>query len=369
LMEKNMESLFWDNFVSVVLADSKLNYHLGILKLVAQINDGHAIIYRDPYIENFRGRLASCAKVEFIEKNFTVTNFYNDSLAVLDKFKIGDRIIKIRGRDIDQIIEERSEYTPNPNMDFMLRNIGLDLLRDSSSTLDVSVIRNMDTLGLKVRLYEPRLWTKEELFSSSFPSNEAYKFVTDEIGYINLAKIKKEEATEAFKLFESTKGIIIDNRGYPRNFPLFEIGDHLVETEAPFAKFTHTDAGRPGDFYVSGATAMLKGGRLPVYRNKVAILIDANTLSSSEYHTMAFRKSKGSVTISTATAGSDGNISEVYLPDGILTYFTGIGVYHPDLTDTQRVGIVPDIVVNRTLNGVLNGKDEALERAIQIISK
>ncbi len=336
LMDKNMESLFRDNFVSVVLADSKLDYHLAILKLVAQISDGHAIIYRDPYIESFRGRMASCAKVEFIENSFTVTNFYNDSLAALDQFKIGDRIVKIKGRDIDQIIKERSEYTPNPNKDFMLRNIGLDLLRDSSSTLDVSVIRNMDTISLKVRLYEPRLWKKVELFSSSFPSNEAYKFVTDEIGYINLSKIKRDEVGATFKLFENTKGVIIDNRGYPRDFPIYEIGNHLAETETPFAGFTYTDKSKPGDFYVSGATAMLKGGKLPVYRNKIAILVDANTLSSSEFHTMAFRKSKGAITIGTTTAGSDGNISEVYLPDGILTYISGIGVYHPDLTDTQR---------------------------------
>ena len=48
---------------------------------------------------------------------------------------------------------------------------------------------------------------------------------------------------------------------------------------------------------------------------------------------------------------------------------SGIGVYYPDGTETQRVGIVPDIEVKSTIEGIKKGKDELLEKAIEIINE
>jgi C-terminal processing protease CtpA/Prc len=42
-------------------------------------------------------------------------------------------------------------------------------------------------------------------------------------------------------------------------------------------------------------------------------------------------------------------------------------VYYPDGRETQRVGIVPDVVVTPTIKGIREGRDELLERAVQLI--
>lgn len=63
------------------------------------------------------------------------------------------------------------------------------------------------------------------------------------------------------------------------------------------------------------------------------------------------------------------HISTIYLPGGLITMISGIGVYYPDGTETQRVGIVPDIEVKPTIEGIKNGKDELLEKAIEIINE
>jgi len=42
-------------------------------------------------------------------------------------------------------------------------------------------------------------------------------------------------------------------------------------------------------------------------------------------------------------------------------------VYYPNGEETQRIGIVPDIVVERTIEGIRKGKDELLEKAIELI--
>ncbi|MCD4848207.1 MAG: hypothetical protein K8R76_08455, partial [Candidatus Aegiribacteria sp.] len=55
----------------------------------------------------------------------------------------------------------------------------------------------------------------------------------------------------------------------------------------------------------------------------------------------------------------------VSLPGGVNTFFTGLGVYNPDRSETQRVGIIPDIEVRPTIEGLQAGRDEVLEAALE----
>jgi len=52
---------------------------------------------------------------------------------------------------------------------------------------------------------------------------------------------------------------------------------------------------------------------------------------------------------------------------GFTTRFSGLGVFSPDRRPTQRIGIVPDIVVTPTIAGIRAGRDEVLEEAIRQI--
>ena len=82
---------------------------------------------------------------------------------------------------------------------------------------------------------------------------------------------------------------------------------------------------------------------------------------------MAFRASPHSVVVGSTTAGADGNVSAIPLPGGLSSRISGIGVFYPDHRPTQRVGIVPDIEVKPTVEGIRAGRDEVLERAIWLI--
>jgi C-terminal processing protease CtpA/Prc len=105
------------------------------------------------------------------------------------------------------------------------------------------------------------------------------------------------------------------------------------------------------------------------YKNKIIIVINELTQSSAEYHTMAFRVAPNAVVLGSTTAGADGNVSTIMLPGNIRTMISGIGVYYPDGTETQRVGIIPDIEMQPTIKGIKNGEDELLDRAIEIIKQ
>lgn len=99
------------------------------------------------------------------------------------------------------------------------------------------------------------------------------------------------------------------------------------------------------------------------------VLVNNLSQSQAEYTAMAFRAAPKTTIIGSTTAGADGNVSEIWLPGGLYTMISGIGVYYPDGTETQRVGIIPDIEVKPTIKGIKEGRDEVLEKAIEIINK
>jgi C-terminal processing protease CtpA/Prc len=83
---------------------------------------------------------------------------------------------------------------------------------------------------------------------------------------------------------------------------------------------------------------------------------------------MAFRAGLNTTIIGSTTAGTDGTARQIYLPGNLKTMITGYGVFYPDGKQTQRVGIVPDIIISPTIKGIKNGKDEVLDMAIEIIN-
>ena len=170
------------------------------------------------------------------------------------------------------------------------------------------------------------------------------------------------------KALSNTKGIVIDLRCYPSEFIVFTLSKYLMPLPKEFVKFRTGSTEYPGlftvnDYYKIGDT------NKSYYKGKIVILVNETTQSSAEYHTMAFRTAPNATVIGSTTAGADGNVSSIYLPGGIFTYISGIGVLTPEGNETQRVGIIPDKEVKPTVKGFREGKDEVLNAAIEMIGK
>lgn len=93
----------------------------------------------------------------------------------------------------------------------------------------------------------------------------------------------------------------------------------------------------------------------------------ADAVQHAEFTLMALRTAPDVTVVGSPTAGADGNVSLIALPGGLRTYFSGLGVYYPDRSPTQRVGIVPDAPVTPTVEGIRNGVDEVLEHALRLV--
>jgi C-terminal processing protease CtpA/Prc len=206
-------------------------------------------------------------------------------------------------------------------------------------------------------------------FSASYthdlPGN-TFQMLTNDVAYLKLSSVQAAKSASYIQSAVGTKGLIIDIRNYPSEFVVFSLGSLLVSDPTNFVRFTNGDVTNPGAFHW-GATLGLTPQQ-PHYAGKVVILVDEETQSQAEYTTMAFRTAPGAIVIGSTTAGADGNVSAVPLPGGFSSYISGLGVFYPDNRPTQRVGIIPDVVVTPTIEAIRAGRDELIEEAMRQIA-
>jgi C-terminal processing protease CtpA/Prc len=155
---------------------------------------------------------------------------------------------------------------------------------------------------------------------------------------------------------------VVDIRNYPSEFVVFSLGGRLVTEPTEFARFTNGDATNPGAFLWTQPVSLEPAE--PHFSGKVVILVDETSMSQAEYTAMALRAGPHAVVVGSTTAGADGNVSRIPLPGGVDAMISGIGVFYPDGTPTQRIGIVPDLRVEPTIAGIKAGRDEVLEAGV-----
>ncbi|MUP46190.1 peptidase S41 [Gramella sp. BOM4] len=358
LTDKNWEEVLKEYIPRFVNNDSELDYKLSMLQLIEEVNDTHANMwYYDEALNEFFGKKRLPVKVEFVEeKPFVVKVDESQGLDI----KKGDVITHINGRPVEKIIAENLHYYPASNYPTKLRDMARKFLWTNQDSLELRFQNSRGNFSENIASVED--WDSSE---EPVPS---HKFLTEEIGYIYPESLEKGEIRDILKKFEDTDGIVVDMRCYPSDFIVFSMGNKVVPKPTSFAKFTNTSIENPG--YFSFRDGSKVGSYLRRnYEGKLTILVNEETQSNAEYTTMAFQAAPGAVVIGSQTAGADGNVSKIVLPGGIKTMVSGIGVYYPDGTETQRIGIVPDIELRPSIEGLRNGEDELLQKAIEVIQE
>lgn len=367
LTDKNWNDIMKEYISIFINAKDEMEYEVAVLKLINDINDSHAFLTEGfDKINDSRGKYYPPFQVKFIEKKLVVTDYYNlDLIDKSDDLSVGDVITHINNISVENLVDSLYKYYPASNEASKMRNVSKDILRSSTNHIQIKYLSNGEEINKELTLYP-----KDSLkFEAQNEKNvlESYRVLNKKIGYINAGLIKSEEIPKMEKKFKKMKGIIIDIRNYPSDNITYRLSSYFVDKPTPFAKFTKANINNLGQFdftkeyYIPGSTE--------VYKGKLIVLVNEKTQSNAEFTTMALKAGNNTTIIGSTTAGADGNVSEIKLPGGIKTKISGIGVYYPDGTETQRIGIVPDIEVHPTIDGIKKGKDELLEKAIELIKQ
>ncbi|WP_278379007.1 S41 family peptidase [Chryseobacterium arthrosphaerae] len=339
-------------------AKNETDYTLAALEIIARIHDTHANIWgSNKVLDKYFGARHVPVKLIFAENKAVVSSYINDQLGKESGLQTGDIITEINGKPVDPIVKELLKISPASNYPTQLRDIAKKLLRSNSETMNIKISRNGKTESLTVKTFEPKeLNIKKE-------QKDFFKMLDNQTGYFYMGSADGKKLSESFSQLKNTKGIVIDLRSYPSDFVVFSMGKLLKKDSSDFVKFTQTTNQMPGLFTFTPNLGV-EGSGAEHYKGKIAILINETTQSSAEYHTMAFRTAPNSKVFGSTTAGADGNVSRILLPGNISTMISGIGIYYPDGTETQRIGIVPDVEIKPTVEGIKNGKDEVLDKAL-----
>lgn len=343
--------------------EDTIDYHLKVVELACELNDGHIWTDQSIPLALHIGIFSPPYKIRTVEGRQIVYELFPDSLGVLQDLHIGDQILEINNVPVEQLKKNRKKRYSFSNVDHFNRRISEELIISQSlDSMTFLILRNGIEKEVKVKPFY-----LFELYSIQNRENKikpVYSIINDSIGYINLRYLEKSQVDSIMVKLMKMNKIIIDIRNYPKGV-LYELSKYLNPKPTDFVKIFAPNIDRPGQF-IWTQTMQTGINNDDYYRGKVVLIVNEQTQSHGEFTAMCLQASPNTITVGSKTAGTDGNVSYVFLPGGIRTYFTGIGIVYPDGTYTQRIGIKIDTIVKPLVKDVQNNYDRLLEIAINI---
>jgi C-terminal processing protease CtpA/Prc len=360
----------WDAALRTALADlhaasTPLQYDLALQKMYAHLHDTHGFTVMPAFAEPYGGRPALVASD--VEGRPTI-RYADPAAAKRDGFAVGDVIEAVDGEPaaarwarIRPYVVASTEQSARALFDNASGRPGL--LTGPVGSIATLRLRGADGRVREVRT--PRLSALQPLAERTRPVVDV---LPGNVGYLDLARLDRDDAEPALVRLASTRALVFDLRGYPRG-TAWVLGPHFTGTLVRAALFRtpvrRVPIGVPSgegleyldqtrDFY------QMIAPKAPRYAKPVVVVIDPRAISQSEHTALYLAASAHARFVGEPTTGANGDVTRFYVPGGVMLNFTGQAVLHPDGSQLQRVGIVPDVRVAPTLRGVRAGDDELL---------
>lgn len=355
-MDQNWDVTLAEFLPRTVNPASETDYYLSLKELSAKLNDTHALLGANKLFDFF-GRHGMPFNVKIIDDKAVVTGFKNESLSKIDDIRIGDVITRIDGRAIGDLIKENQKYIEGSNYAAIL-NSEYPIFYGRTDICEIEFVRNGKTAAKRIKRY-----LYKDLNINYENNSEKYRLLENNIGYVNMAVLTADDVSAVMERLKLAKAIIFDIRNYPQGTN-FTIAEYLNPEPKDFVKSIDADLSSPGRYIWRKQETPCGKNNPDYYKGNVILLVNEKSISHSEFTAMTLKTAPKATVIGSQTAGSDGRSYRFEIIKGIWTSFTTYGVFYPDKKETQRIGIVPDIIMEPTILGIQQGRDEVLERAV-----
>ena len=330
-------------------------------RLVAALEDGHGNAFHPSKAGSHQLPLAW----DWVEDRLVITRVDPEKAPGVSR---GDVVTAIDGKPAGEVVAAEEELissaTPQWKRFRSLRNllagaeneeVRLTLQSPSGETKTAAVRRSI------------AFQENPEGFEESRPEKIAE--VRPGIFYVDLDRVQEEDFKAAVDRLAAAKGIVFDMRGYPNGSALLAFS-HLIDEPLYTARWQIPEVTRPDR---EGMTFSFSNWPVkpapPRFQAKVAFVTDGRAISYAETCMGMIEAHKVAPIVGAPTAGTNGNINPFTLPGGYRLVWTGMKVTKQDGSQHHGVGILPTVPVSRTLKGVAEGRDEFLERAIEVVSQ
>jgi C-terminal processing protease CtpA/Prc len=338
-------------------------YALALAELAARANDGHVSLTGNPTLDALYGKSPAPVAIRRIENAWVVTAV--GEAAKGSGVEVGDVVLTLDGEPVAKREATLRRYLAASTEAGMRRKIADRLLSGPDGSPLALTVRGRGDQVREVRL-KRGAWTPG-------PTGETVRVLPGNLGYADLTRLTPSEVAGLFERVKGTRALILDMRGYP-NGTAWSITPHLNihgETRGPLFRRRlvsglYDERSRTGlDF-----TQPLPSYPVPTqYAGRTVMLIDERTVSQSEHSGLFFEAANGTKFIGSPTAGANGDVTYFALPGIASVRFSGHDVRHADGRQLQRIGLVPNVPVAPTIQGIRDGKDEVLDRAIRFLGE
>lgn len=362
---RNITDRDWSEIPAVYISDFALGTEWCTWRLLHELCDTHGAALRNVIF----GSNTLPVETDYADGRLFVTR--GDSQKLLQP---GDEILSVDGRGWAEVYDLVKNYESVSNEEGLSRFTAEYLCRSRRDTITVEALRNGQTFVRQLPAIDYGKWYRWEANRLTADSN--IRLIADSVGYMTGLNYTKADAERIIDEFRDTKALIVDMRCYPREFMPYDfIARYFLPCTTPHVMWLRSTWSLPGTFrFETSALPVNAGwfgtrkGNPDYYKGRVIVLVDAWTQSQAEYTAMAFQAAPRCTVVGTQTAGADGDVTKIVLPGADrYIYFSGLGVYYPDGTNTQRTGVRIDVPVHATVEGLRAGRDEILEKALQIV--
>ncbi|HSG38312.1 MAG TPA: S41 family peptidase [Thermoanaerobaculia bacterium] len=330
-------------------------------RMMAALEDGHARVSHRSYVLSHQIPLTW----DWIDDRVVIT--HADPLGAPGLTR-GDIVLTIDNRPAGQVFQEHWDLAPGASfrhrrwralqtmaLGAQNEEVRLRVLKHHGGVDEVTVRRTFSVPG----------GPGGRPFSE--PRPEKIAEIQPGILYVDLDRINDDDFYAAFDQLAAAQGIIFDLRGYPWEVGLDAIV-YMLDRPARSAIFNVPLTHRPDRQWVGHVDV---GWPLPNFLLLPAprvFITDGRAISYAETWMAFVEEYELGEIVGEATSGTNGTINFVFLPGGYSLRFTGMRVLKHDGTPHHGVGILPTVPVSRTLAGIREGRDEFLEKAIEVVN-
>ncbi|HEU4507978.1 MAG TPA: S41 family peptidase [Pyrinomonadaceae bacterium] len=343
------------------------DYQLTVRELVTEMQDSHGGVRNANAAAQKLGMFLPAVLFGHVEGKSVVTKVLDDTLPI----KVGDEVLAIDGEPVEKRREFLSRYVATSTPQWLMKHVNLRLLMGAKDSV------------AKVRVRDPKGEVREVSLARSLPATEpklqqamerstpVIQVLPSGYGYVDLDRLQGAEVGKMFDTIKDTPAVIFDMRGYP-NGTAWSIAPRLTAKKnvvaalfsRPLLEATSLNAGDLEQASYSFVQKLPEPQGEP-YKGRVVMLINEDAISQSEHTCLFFAAATDVTFIGTPTAGANGDVTMMVLPGNLQISFTGHNVRHADGRQLQRLGIQPHIKVERTIRGIVDGRDEILEAAVK----
>ena len=349
----------WENeltyLIQNVIKASSDELYVDALNLsIAKLDDGHA----GAWIGNRLKNATLPFYPDLVDGKLVVTAVNANS-----PFKVGDILLTRDNREVLEILSDEMIRISGSNQ--WKTYLALDKFVRGDDRIDVEfeVDRNGKTLAISTS-YK---------FNSSpidrFNRKDRFLELEDGIYYINATVSFGHYFENNLEQLINAKAIFFDIRGYIHQ-DVYKILPHLSHEiiKSPIwqiPQIIYPDHEKLVGFKEEGRWEIEPGGT--ILNGKLVFLTDGGAISASESVLGIIEDHNLGLIVGGATAGANGSINILEIPGKVTIGMTGMRVVKGDRSQHHMVGIQPTNSVIRTMDGVLNERDEYIEKALELV--